>query len=158
MAESEEGNKTRTPRASDTRETSKRSVSYDNTSTLPIPDPRDGLEYRYVRVMVRGEVDGRNYSQALRSGWTPVQKSDHPELEYVLSDFNNPLAEQVKDGIIIGGLILCCRDAEIGKKMRKAANDEVKTQIQALDRNYMKEGDERMPKFAENRSSVRFGD
>ena len=164
MADTQE----RTPRASDSRksesrETEKREVTFTpqfDNQMLPTPEPKDGIDYRYVRLASRGEVDGRNYSTALRGGWVPVARKDVPELEYVLSDMNHPLAETQKDAIVVGGLILCQRASEIGEQRQAVADEEVKRQIQALNENYMNEGnDPRMnTKFNESKSSVRFGD
>jgi hypothetical protein len=39
----------RTSRTTETREASKRTVSWERPSMLPIPEPRDGIEYRYIR-------------------------------------------------------------------------------------------------------------
>ena len=117
MAEPKNVEGTRTPRASDTRQEAMREAEYNPGEMLPKPRERDGIEYRYVRVSTRGSVDNINYSQALRTGWSPAKVTDLPELE------------------------------------------EVKAQIQALDKNYMRDGgDSRMPKFADNRSSIRFGE
>lgn len=158
---------TRTSRSSDVRENhsrdkEKREMTFDpmfNSEMLPTPDPQDGIDFRYVRITARGEVDSRNYTNARRAGWEPVHRQEVPELDYVLSDANHPLAEQVKDAIIIGGLILCKRDAAIGVRMQEMANNEMKSQIRALNENYMNEGnDPRVKKFSDNRSSVRFGD
>tara|TARA_R110002020_G_scaffold37165_6_gene112278 strand:+ start:451 stop:918 length:468 start_codon:yes stop_codon:yes gene_type:complete len=155
MAEPKNVEGTRTPRASDTRQEAMREAEYNPGEMLPKPRERDGIEYRYVRVSTRGSVDNINYSQALRTGWSPAKVTDLPELGHILSDQDSAFPE----GVLIGGLLLCQRDAEIGKKMRKAANEEVKAQIQALDKNYMRDGgDSRMPKFADNRSSIRFGE
>jgi len=151
----DESDTTRAPRSSDTRETAKRVINYGHDSKLPAPDKRDGIEFRYVRVNSRGQVDNINYSDALRRGWEPVKASDYPEMGQILSDERSPFP----DGILIGGLILCQRDAEIGKKFREIADKESRDQIRALDRNYMRDGghDSRVPKFNESQSSVRFG-
>ena len=41
----------RAPRDSESREESKRLASYDPGDMLPSPEPRDGIEYRYVTLI-----------------------------------------------------------------------------------------------------------
>tara|TARA_Y100000310_G_scaffold339678_1_gene433093 strand:+ start:3722 stop:4186 length:465 start_codon:yes stop_codon:yes gene_type:complete len=146
----------RAPRDSESREESKRLASYDPGDMLPSPEPRDGIEYRYVRATSHGRVDNTNYSQAQRAGWTPVKAGEYPELGHVLSDFDSI----IPDSIVIGGLVLCKRDASIGEHMKEAAAAESRASIQALDQNYMRDGgqDHRVPKFSDSRSSLKFGD
>lgn len=146
---------TRTPRSSDTRVEDMRVQDYDPGEMLPKPNARDGIEYRYVRVTARGSVDNINFSQALRAGWSPVKASDVPEFGAVLSDRDSPFP----DGVLIGGLLLCQRDAEIGKRMQAKTAQEIRNQIESLDGNYMRtDNDSRLPKFSDNRSSIRFGE
>lgn len=166
MADAKTGEPTRTPRASDGRETSSREteareMTFDpsqHSEMLPVPEKRDGIEYRYVRIEARGRLDTQNYTNALRAQWVPCNLKDLPELEYVMSDINHPLQEKNSDAIVVGGLVLCQRAAAIGEQMRKAANDESNRTLRALDNNYLNDSDQRMPKFSERSSSVRFGD
>jgi hypothetical protein len=103
---------------------------------------------------MRGEADNINVSQALREGWEPVLASDYPEL-MIVSDRNS----QYPDNVLIGGLLLCSRPSEIGKEVRAYAQKEVDEQMDAVDRNYFREQDSRMPLLRPERSSrVTFGD
>jgi hypothetical protein len=99
-----------------------------------------------------GQVDPTNTSAKLREGWEPVKAADHPELQ-MLADPNS----RFKDGIEIGGLLLCKAPAEmVGQRndyYRKLAD----SQMDAVDNNFMKSNDPRMPLFSEKRTSVSFG-
>ena len=128
-----------------------------HSEMLPVPEPRDGIDYRYVRVATRGETDGRNFTNAMRSGWEPVSKKDLPELDYVLSDMNHPLQDRVSDAVVVGGLVLCQRASEIGKRFKEQASEEVRKQVESVDKNYLRDQDSRMRKFADRDSKVQFG-
>ena len=59
----------------ESRDNQKRSTPWTPASLTPQPNPREGLEFRYVRASMRGEADNINVSQALREGWEPVLAS-----------------------------------------------------------------------------------
>jgi|TARA_S200002703_G_scaffold28737_1_gene24538 hypothetical protein len=144
---------TRTPRSSENRDTQKRTATWDNSGLLPDPEPRAGLEHRYVRATSRGEVDNINLSRALRDGWVPVQAQDYKEL-HVMSDRGS----EFPDGVVIGGLVLCARPIEYGDQRRDKKNEEVKNQMKAVDQNYLRSQDSRMQKFSDKNTRVTFGD
>tara|TARA_R100001594_G_scaffold105334_1_gene139917 strand:+ start:690 stop:1004 length:315 start_codon:yes stop_codon:yes gene_type:complete len=103
---------------------------------------------------MRGEADNINVSQAMREGWEPVLASDYPEL-MVISDRDS----QYPDNVLIGGLLLCSRPSEIGKQIELHAMKEIDDQMEAVDRNYFREQDARMPMLQpERRSRISFGD
>ena len=107
-----------------------------------------------MRASIRGEEDNINVSQALRDGWVPVLASDYPELQ-IISDRNS----QYPDNVLIGGLLLCARPSEIGDQVRDYANKESKAQMEAVDRNYFREQDPRMPMLRPERNTrITFGD
>ena len=138
----------------ETRETQRRDTPWKPAPLTPAPKPREGLEFRYVRASMRGEADNINVSQALREGWEPVLSSDYPEL-MIVSDRNS----QYPDNVLIGGLLLCSRPSEVGEQVRAYARREVAEQMDAVDRNYFREQDSRMPMLKPERSSrVTFGD
>jgi hypothetical protein len=146
----------RTPRDLEDRDSEQRdtSSSWKPAPLLPEPNPRDGLEHRYVRASMRGDADNINVSQALRDGWVPVLTSEYPEL-MVVSDRDS----QYPDNVLIGGLLLCCRPTEIGDKFRELAYKESAGQMEALDRNYFREQDPRMPMLRpERKTRITFGD
>jgi hypothetical protein len=147
---------TRTSRDLESRESEQRdtSSSWKPAPLLPQPTPRDGLEFRYVRASMRGESDNINVSQALRDGWEPVLSSEYPEL-MIVSDRDS----QYPDNVLVGGLLLCARPIEIGEKFKELAMREMDGQMEALDRNYFREQDPRMPMLpSERKTRVTFGD
>ena len=64
----------RNSRNTQTREESKRKVSWTRPSMLPVPEPREGIEYRWIRTSTLGQSDNTNVSSRFREGWTPVRK------------------------------------------------------------------------------------
>lgn len=138
----------------ETRETQMRETPWKPAALTPSPNPREGLDFRYVRASMRGEADNINVSQAMREGWEPVLASDYPEL-MVVSDRDS----QYPDNVLIGGLLLCSRPSEIGKQIELHAMKEIDDQMEAVDRNYFREQDARMPMLQpERRSRISFGD
>lgn len=138
----------------ESRDNQKRSTPWTPASLTPQPNPREGLEFRYVRASMRGEADNINVSQALREGWEPVLSSDYPELK-IMSDRGS----QYPDNVLIGGLLLCSRPVEIGNEARRYGMREAGEQMEAVDRNYFREQDPRMPMLKpERRSRITFGD
>jgi hypothetical protein len=141
-------------RETETREQEKRKTPWKPAPLLPEPNPREGLDFRYVRVSMRGEADNINASQAFREGWEPVLSADYPELK-VISDVGNAFP----DNVVIGGLLLCTRPTEVGEEIQEYANREAAEQMEAVDRNYFREQDARMPMLKpERRSRITFGD
>jgi hypothetical protein len=138
----------------ETRETEKRPTPWKPAPLLPNPNPREGLDFRYVRVSMRGVADNVNASQAFREGWEPVLSADYPELK-VVSDRGS----DYPDNVVVGGLLLCARPSEIGEQIAEYAQREMRTQMDAVDQNYFREQDSRMPLLRPERSSrVTFGD
>jgi hypothetical protein len=145
--------KERATRDMETRETEQREESWKPAPLLPQPSPKEGIDFRYVRASMRGEADNINVSQALRDGWEPVLSSDYPELK-IISDRGS----QYPDNVLIGGLLLCSRPKEIGKKFAELATRESEQQMEGLERNYFREQDPRMPMISERKSRITFGD
>ena len=154
MTESrKEGSSSKT-RESTTRDAVKRKTPWKPAPLLPDPDPREGLDFRYVRVSMRGEADNVNASQALREGWEPVVSAEYPELK-VMSDRGS----DYPDNVVVGGLLLCARPSEIGIEIDEHRQTEVNSQMEAVDRNYFREQDPRMPMLqSERKSRISFGD
>jgi hypothetical protein len=62
-----------------------------------------------------------------------------------------------KDNIEIDGLLLCKMPEEFVKQRTDHFNNVAKSNMDAVDNNFMKESDSRMPLFAEKRTKVSFG-
>ena len=154
MSESRKEESESRTRENETRDQEKRETPWKPAPLLPTPNPREGLDFRYVRVSMRGEADNVNASQAFREGWEAVIATDYPELK-IVSDRGN----QYPDNVVVGGLLLCARPTEIGDQVRKHSEKEIADQMEAVDRNYFREQDARMPLLKPERSTrITFGD
>ncbi|MGC4008843.1 MAG: hypothetical protein QM805_07630 [Pseudomonas sp.] len=138
----------RTPRAQTTREGGERKKGWQRQSLLPTPEPRDGLKFRWVRTSTMGKEDNPNVSSRFREGYVPVLAADFPELR-VLPDHNSRFPENLE----VGGLILCSIPAEFAEERVEGQLQQAKAQMDAVDRNYMRENDPRMPLLASERST-----
>jgi len=102
-----------------------------------------------------GNPDNTNVSKKFREGWEPVRAEDHPEL-HIMSDHKSEWG--TKGGIEVGGLLLCKAPQEQVDKRRDYYKRHAESQMQAVDNNYMRENDPRMPVLAPNRKTrVVFG-
>lgn len=143
----------RTPRAAITRDAAARVKQWQPPSLLPDPEPRHGWVYRWIRTSTFGVQDPTNISRQFREGWEPVRLEDHPEFKDT-RDMNSKWA----DGIEIGGLLLCRIPQETMDQRRAYYEKLAKSQLTAVDNNYMRENDPRMPVLApERRTQVSFG-
>ena len=138
----------RKPRTTETREAGERRKPWKRSSMLPTPEPRDGLSFRWIRTSTLGNADMTNVSGRFRDGYVPVKADEYPEL-HIMSDVDS----RFKDNIEVGGLLLCAiptqdRDDRIYGQLETAQN-----QAEAVDRNYMRESDPRMPLLRPERSS-----
>ena len=138
----------RTSRTTETREESKRKVSWQRPSMLPTPEPREGIEFRWIRTSTLGNTDNTNVSSRFREGWTPVRKEDHPNL-HVVSDIDS----RFQDNIEVGGLLLCQNSTENVQARKEAQLEQAYSQMQAVDNSYLKQSDPRMPVLSPERST-----
>jgi len=138
----------RTPRTSETREKTERRKGWTRPSVLPTPDPREGLTFRWVRTSTLGNSDNTNVSSRFRQGYTPVKAKDFPELQ-VVSDFDS----RFKDNIEVGGLLLCSIPTEIVEERIEGQLEMARNAEEAVDRNFMRENDSRMPVLRPERST-----
>ena len=149
-------NHERSPRALDSRDTAQRIASWENPSSLPDPEPRDGWEHRYIRTHILGEPDNTNVSRRFRDGWEPCKLEDYPELENQMMDHNSEWAK--KGNIEFGGQLLCKMPTELVEARNKYFSDMAKTQMESVDNVFLKENDSRMPKQVfERKSRTTFG-
>ena len=138
----------RTPRASETRETDLRPAAYRPQGMLPTPEPRDGLHFRWVRTSSLGNADMTNVSRRFREGYVPVKATEFPELK-IMSDVDS----RFPDNIEVGGLLLCSIPSAQAAQRTAYQDQQAKAQQDAVDRNYMRESDPRMPVLAPERST-----
>jgi hypothetical protein len=138
----------RNSRNTETREESKRKVSWTRPSLLPTPEPKDGIEHRWIRTSTLGNSDNTNVSSRFREGWTPVRKEEHPNLQ-VVSDIDS----RFTDNIEVGGLLLCQNTTENVQARRDAQLQQAENQMDAVDNSYLRNSDPRMPVLKPERST-----
>jgi hypothetical protein len=138
----------RTPRTLETREATARRAPWKRQSVIPAPEPRDGLKFRWIRTASLGQQDNMNVSRRFREGYTPVKAEDFPELK-VLSDLDS----RFKGNIEVGGLILCSIPEELADDRVEGQLREAQAQMEAVDNNFMRESDPRMPVLRPERST-----
>ena len=145
--------KSRTNRDAVTREeTEVRNRQWEPRSTLPEIKHEAGWAYRWVRVSLVNEADNLNVSSRMREGWEPVKHSEHPEVN-LPADPNS----RFKDGIEVGGLLLCKMPQEMVDQRNEYFKDKARAQEQAVDNNLMRQNDPRMPLFSDKKSTVTKG-
>lgn len=138
----------RTPRDLNTREKTERKRSWSRPSALPTPEPRDGYKFRWVRTSLMGNSDNPNVSTRFREGYIPVKAADHPELK-LITDMDS----RFKDNIEVGGLLLCAIPDEIAEDRIAQQLEQSGRQMEAVDNNYMRQSDPRMPVLKPERQS-----
>jgi len=122
------------------------------TSTLPVPDEKDGWSFRWIRTSLLDRGDNKNVSKRRREGWEPVKASEHPELQ-ILNDIDS----RFEDSIEQGGLLLCKMPTE-RVKQRIAYHAKLnQQQIEAVDEHFMRENNPRMGKFVDKKTRTSFG-
>lgn len=142
----------RKDRESNTREETTRVKSWVPPQQLPDPKPQDGFRFRWIRVSLLGQSDDRNVSVKFREGWEPVKAEEHPEI-VTKYGFNGN-----KDGNIeSGGLLLCKIPSETAESRNAYYANQNSQQMQAVDNNFMRENNPRMPLFSDKRSTVSRG-
>jgi hypothetical protein len=143
----------RTPREQTTRATTQRRSSYRRQSAIPVPDEKPGLVHRWVRTSALGFADNINVSKRFREGYVPVKAKDYPELQ-VMTDYGSRFPENVE----VGGLLLCAAPKDLVEDRIAYQQEVTNSQMDAVDRNYLRESDPRMPVLRPERTSrVSFG-
>lgn len=143
----------RVPRAeAGSREQEERPKVWMPATVLPEPDKLPGYSYRWIRVSALGQADPRNLSGKLREGWEPVRVEEQPKFKL----FVDP-DSRFKDNIEVAGLLLCKAPEEFVAQRKAHYAAITRAQTEAVDNNFMKENDARMPLFRERKSSSSFG-
>jgi len=142
----------RMSREVESRSMTERPKSWQPASALPEPDKQPGYAYRWIRVSSMGQSDAKNVSSKFREGWEPVRLEEQPQLQ-MLADSNS----RFKDNIEIAGLLLCKIPSEFMDQRKAYYDKATRDNIQAVDSNFMRESDARMPLFNEKRSTTSFG-
>ena len=135
-----------------TREETLRPKKWQPPQLLPDPEPEEGYAFRWIRLSMLGNADPVNISSKLREGWEPVTAASQPKLR-LLSSPNS----RFPDGIEVGGLLLCKTPVEFTHDRDAYYRQQADAQMSAVDGNFMRESDPRMPVFSERKSKVTFG-
>tara|TARA_R110000772_G_scaffold34106_1_gene82946 strand:- start:2250 stop:2705 length:456 start_codon:yes stop_codon:yes gene_type:complete len=143
----------RQDREIDVRENFERPKQWAPASALPNIKQQDGWSYRWIRTSMGGQADATNVSKRMREGWEPVKLSEHPELQL----YTDPTVSRFQDSVEVGGLILCKTPKEFTEQRSTHYSKQTQSQTEAIDNNFMKENDARMPLFKEKRTSTSFG-
>ena len=139
----------RTPRNVETRVQAERPKQWKPAELLPEPDKLPGYAYRWIRVGLQGNADPRNYSAKLREGWEPVKIEEQPAFQLLVDE-----GSRFKDGIEVGGLLLCKTPLEFVEQRNNHYLKQSEDQILSVDNNLMRQNDPRMPLFKESKSST----
>lgn len=142
----------RVDRELESREEFQRADSWKPASLLPEFKKVPGWSYRWIRTSLLNDADNLNVSSKMREGWEPVKIADHPEMK-IMVDHNS----RFKDGIEIGGLLLCKIPEEFVAQRKAYQENKAQQQADAVDNSFMKQNDPRMPLFAESKSTTSFG-
>lgn len=138
----------RTPREIETRQHDTRPMAWKPPELLPEPDKVPGFAYRWIRVSTLNTADPRNLSAKLREGWEPVKIEEQPKFA-LLADPTS----RFKDNIEIGGLLLCKTPVEFVDQRNDYYAKTTREQTEAVDNNFMRQNDPRMPLFKESKST-----
>jgi hypothetical protein len=142
----------RVDREQEVRSEFQRPDSWKPASLLPEFKKVPGWAYRWIRTSVMNEADNLNVSSKMREGWEPVKLADHPEMKLMV-DQNS----RFKDGIEIGGLLLCKIPEEFVEQRRQFYAKQAQQQADAVDNSFMKQNDPRMPLFSDKKATTSFG-
>ena len=142
----------RITREVDTRATTERPKQWMPAELLPEPDKQTGYAYRWIRTSTLGQADPRNLSGKLREGWEPVSIEEQPQMKLLVDPDS-----RFKDNIEIGGLLLCKSPEEFVEQRNNHYAKQSQSQTEAVDNNFMRQSDARMPLFKESKSTTSFG-
>jgi len=143
----------RQSRDSQSREETKRNVDWKPPSALDAPESPIGYKHRWIRESVLDYDDKNNVFKRRREGYELVRAEDYP-------DFDAPVVDEGKNAGVIGtgGLLLARVPEEIVEKRKEYFEKKTQTQMDAVDRDWMRENNPVMPKSKPQRNSnVSFG-
>tara|TARA_R100000808_G_scaffold9248_1_gene25460 strand:- start:4496 stop:4966 length:471 start_codon:yes stop_codon:yes gene_type:complete len=143
----------RTSREVETRESQERNMEWRPGSALEAPTPPIGYKHRWIRESVMDFDDKTNVHKKRQEGWDLVRAEEYP-------DYTGPVLDEGRNsGVIgVGGLVLARIPIEKIKSRKKHYQNVTQNQMEAVDRDWMRENNSLMPKLAPQRkSSVSFG-
>jgi hypothetical protein len=143
----------RKSRDSQSREKTERREDWKPPSALDAPEAPIGYKHRWIRESVMDYDDKNNVFKRRREGYELVKAEDHP-------DFDAPVIEEGKNAGVIGtgGLLLARVPEEIVEQREEYFKTKTQAQMDAVDRDWMRENNPIMPKLKPQRNSdVSFG-
>ena len=143
----------RTNRESQTREKKARVQQWKPPSALDAPEPPIGYKHRWIRERVMEYDDRSNIHKRLREGYELVRAEDYPE-------FDAPVVDEGKNAGVIGqgGLLLARIPDELVEQRNQYFQSKTNNQMEAVDRDMMKDSNSAMPMLKPERlSQVAFG-
>ena len=143
----------RASRDSQTREKEMRTADWRPPSALDAPEAPVGYKHRWIRESVMHQDDRNNIHKRRREGYELVRAEEYP-------DFDAPVIDEGKNaGVIgVGGLLLARIPEEIADQRNAHYQNVTQNQMEAVDRDWMRESNAAMPKLKPQRStSVSFG-
>lgn len=142
----------RMDRSLETRTEDMRDQLWEPSRILPDPPPEEGMEFRWVRSKIKGQVDTVNVSRAMREGYSLV-RADESLLSQmkIIRDYKS----EFNDGVEVGGMLLMKRPVRIGDQIRAASAKRTIDQITAVDNDLLKMEDKRMPIIIEKTTKIK---
>ena len=122
-------------------------------SALDAPEPPLGYKHRWIRESVMEFDDKTNVHKRRQEGYELVAAEEYP-------DYFGPVVDEGRNaGIIgVGGLVLARVPNEMAKQRQNHYQGVTTNQMEAVDRDWMRDNNPAMPKLAAQRkSSVSFG-
>lgn len=143
----------RTSREVESRERSERKMEWRPGTALDAPEPPIGYVHRWIRESVMEFDDRTNVHKKRQEGWDLVRAEDYP-------DWIGPVVDEGRNAGVIGngGLVLARMPVEMVEQRKNHYQGVTQNQMEAVDRDWMRENNPAMPKLAPQRkSSVSFG-
>ena len=144
---------TRSARDSESRGNAERVQQWRPGSALDAPEPPIGFKHRWIRESVMEYDDKTNVHKKRQEGWELVRAEEYP-------DYVGPVIDEGRNAgtIGVGGLILARIPIELVEQRNNHFNTVAQNQMDAVDRDWMRENNALMPKQAPQRkTSVSFG-
>ena len=144
---------TRSARDSESRENAERVQEWRPGSALEAPEPPIGFKHRWIRESVMEYDDKTNVHKKRQEGWELVRAEEYP-------DYVGPVVDEGRNAgtIGVGGLVLARIPEELVEQRNRHFNTVAQNQMDAVDRDWMRDNNALMPKQAPQRkTSVSFG-
>jgi hypothetical protein len=146
----------RVSRESEQRSKDLRKKVWTPPSSLDAPPPPTGFHHRWIRAETMGFQDTANVSKKLREGYELVRVE---ELKSQIGENDYPVISDGKHaGVVgVGGLLLARIPEEIVESRKNYFKSKTKQQMDAVDRDVLKEQRPEMPINIDRQSRVTFG-